>query len=179
MQNLVVTRRSILRAAASFVITPQTVQASTAADRDFAPRIFSRINQLRELNGAGPLQWSDPLAECARQQSLRKTELHFPGHNDPERGGIAERLHTAGIDWARCGENIFVEKGWDDPVNFAVVFWWYSPNHQANLLDPEYTDTGIGLAQAPDQAWSITQIFLKPPPRARAHVSYIIAPANQ
>lgn len=169
--NSSITRRSILRTAAaigatSFFITSQTAPASSSDERDFARRIFSRINQLRDQNGAGPLRWSDPVAECARQQSIRKVELRFPGHNDPERGGIAERLRTAGIGSAHCGENIFMEKGWDDPVNFVVVFWWYSPGHQANLLNPEYTDTGIGLAQGPDQAWFITQIFLEPPPRA-------------
>jgi uncharacterized protein YkwD len=143
-----------------------------ADERDFARRIFSRINQLRERNGAEPLQWSDQLAECARQQSIRKVELRFPGHDDPERGGVAERLRTAGIGWSRCGENIFMERGWDDPVNFAVVFWWYSPGHQANLLNPEYTDTGVGLAQGPDQAWFITQIFLEPPPQAHLRHVY-------
>jgi uncharacterized protein YkwD len=167
-----ITRRSILRiapaiGATSFAITSQASSASTPDERDFARRIFSRINQLREQNGSEPLRWSDAVAECARQQSIRKVELRFPGHEDPERGGAAERLRTAGIGWSRCGENIFMEKGWDDPVNFAVVFWWYSPGHQANLLNPDYTDTGVGLAQGLDQAWFITQIFLEPPPRAR------------
>jgi uncharacterized protein YkwD len=181
MQSLVggrgITRRSMLWIAAavgapSFGVASQTPSASTSDDRDLARRIFSKINQLRERNGAEPLQWSDPVAECARQQSIRKVELRFPGHDDPERGGVAERLRTAGIGWERCGENIFMEKGWDDPVNFAVVFWWYSPGHQATLLNPEYTDTGIGLAQGPDQAWFITQIFLAPHPQPRIRRLY-------
>jgi uncharacterized protein YkwD len=145
---------------------------ATSNEGAFSLRIFSRINQLRERNGAEPLQWSDQVAECARQQSVRKVELRFPGHDDSERGGVAERLRTAGIGWARCGENIFMEKGWDDPVNFAVVFWWYSPGHQANLLNPDYTDTGVGLAHGPDQAWFITQIFLAPPPKERIRHVY-------
>ena len=90
-------------------------------------------------------------------------ELHFPGHIDPERGDLAERLSGAGIGWAQCGENLFMEKGWDDPVHFAVVSWWYSAGHQANLLNPEFTETGVGLAQGPDKAWFVTQIFLAPP----------------
>jgi uncharacterized protein YkwD len=175
--NRSITRRTILRiapaiAATPFGVTAQTSSASTPNESDFGRRIFSRINQLREQNGAEPLQWSDSLADCARQQSIRKVELRFPGHEDPERGGVAERLRTAGIGWTRCGENIFMEKGWDDPVNFAVVFWWYSPGHQANLLNPEYTDTGVGLAQGPDRAWFITQIFLEQPSRAHLRHFY-------
>jgi uncharacterized protein YkwD len=147
------TRRSVLQAAAGFAALPQ----------DFARRVFLRINDIRELHGAGALQWSVAVAECARQQSARKVELRFPGHNDPERGDVAERLHAAGIAWSRCGENIFMERGWDDPVDYAAVFWWYSPGHRANLLNPEYTETGVGVIQGQDEAWFVTQIFLAPP----------------
>jgi uncharacterized protein YkwD len=156
--NSSITRRSILQAAAT-----RAALASVNAQPDFAWRIFSRINELREETGAGRLQWSAPLAECAKQQSNRKMELRFAGHNDPGRGGVAERLTSAGIAWAQCGENLFMEKGWDDPVSFAIVSWWYSPGHQANLLKPEFTDTGVGLAQGPDKAWFVAQIFLAPP----------------
>lgn len=90
-------------------------------------------------------------------------ELRFSGHIDPERGGLADRLTSVGIGWAQCGENLFMEKGWDDPVHFAVVSWWYSPGHQANLLNSEFTESGVGLAQGPDKAWFVTQIFLAPP----------------
>lgn len=182
------TRRSILRVAALGAGTRYGL-ASAADQHDLAARIFSQINQLRQQNGAESLEWSTALADCARQQSVRKAQLRFPGHDDPERGGIAERLHTAGICWARCAENMFMEKGWDDPVNFAVVFWWYSPGHQENLLNPAFTNTGVGLAQGEDEAWFVTQIFLESPPRASAQhthglsagkrTSYIIAPADK
>jgi len=158
-----ITRRSILQAVAAVGVASQTGVASLTAEPDFEWRIFSRINELREQSGAERLQWSYPLAECAKQQSIRKAELRFSGHNDPERGGLAERLNGAGIVWTQCGENLFMEKGWDDPVNFAVVSWWYSPGHQANLLNPEFTRTGVGLSQGPDKAWFVTQIFLAPP----------------
>jgi uncharacterized protein YkwD len=163
LSNGSITRRSILQAAAAVGVASRTGLASLNTEPDFAWRIFSRINELREQSGIGSLQWWGPLAECAGQQSIRKVELRFPGHNDPERGGIAERLTSAGIGWAQCGENLFMERGWDDPVHFAVVSWWYSPGHQANLLNPEFTETGVGLAQGPDKAWFVTQIFLAPP----------------
>jgi uncharacterized protein YkwD len=152
-----VTRRSILCTAAGAVLA-RTIAA--AAGCDPARRVFQVINEIREQNGVAPLQWLEAIAECARQQSLRKVELRFPGHNDPARGDVAERLRTARIAWGRCGENIFMERGWDDPVNYALVFWWYSPGHQANLLNRDYTATGVGLAQATDKTWFVTQIFL-------------------
>jgi uncharacterized protein YkwD len=157
------TRRLILQAGVAVATGAAEPKVSPTEEHDFARRIFSRINELRELHGSVALRWSNAVAACAKQQSVRKVELRFPGHEDPERGGVPERLHAAGIAWGRCGENIFMEKGWDDPVNFAVVFWWYSPGHQENMLNPAYTESGVGLALGDDGAWFVTQIFLDPP----------------
>ena len=152
-----ITRRSLLQIALAAGALPRG-----NGEDEFAKRIFSRINDLRVARAAVPLIWSESLAACAAQQSARKVQLRFPGHNDPQRGDVAQRLTTAGIGWMRCGENLFMERGWDDPVNFAVVFWWYSPGHQENLLNPEYTHTGVGLCQGLDEAWFVTQIFTQP-----------------
>ena len=136
----------------------------TAGNSDYARRIFQKINDLRVVRGAPALVWSDALAACAEEQSLRKVELRFPGHVDPERGDVATRLRAAGIRWARCGENLFMEKGWDDPANLAVVFWWYSTSgHQENLLDSRYTQSAIGVVRAEDETFFVTQIFIRPP----------------
>jgi uncharacterized protein YkwD len=130
---------------------------------DFTRRIFDRINELRVVRGAPALAWSNAIAACAREQSRRKALLGFAGHNDPERGDIAKRLNSAGIRWSRCAENLFMERGWDDPSNFAVVFWWYSTSgHQENLLNPLYTQSAIGVYKAEDGGYHVTQIFVTP-----------------
>ncbi len=157
-------RRSFIRLLALSPAAPMLRADASDTAPEFAQRIFARINEIRLFNGSSKLAWSDALAECAREQSIRKVELRFPGHEDPQRGGVSDRLHTAGIDWSHCGENLFMERGWDDPVNYALVCWWYSPGHQANLLNPDFTETGVGLAQADDGTWFVTQIFRTPPP---------------
>jgi uncharacterized protein YkwD len=136
----------------------------TADAADFAGRIFQKINDLRRARGSEALVWNESVAWCARQQSMRRVQLRFPGHVDPDRGDVATRLTAAGIRWSRCGENLFMERGWEDPVNFAVVFWWYSPGHQRNLLDPEYRESGVGVARSGDGAYFVTQIFVDPAP---------------
>jgi uncharacterized protein YkwD len=129
---------------------------------EFGRRIFARANELRLMRYAPVLAWSDRLAECAREQSVRKEQLRFKGHEDPERGGIAQRLTLKGIAWSTCGENLFQIRGYDDPVNFAIVFWWYSEGHQANMLNPEYTDSAAGVARGEDGSFFVTQIFVTP-----------------
>ena len=130
---------------------------------EFERRIFDRINELRSQSGAPPLEWVNAIYSEAREQSVRKAELRFPGHVDPQRGDVAERLNMRGLTWSRCGENLFSERGYDDPVNLAVVCWWYSAGHRENLLNPAYLQSAVGIAIDPDHRIYATQIFVTPP----------------
>jgi uncharacterized protein YkwD len=161
------TRRELLQSALGVV-------AQAGGDtglKEAARRIFARINELRILRGSPELRWSEGIAKCAREQSERKRTLRFPGHDDPARGGVAERLNGAGIGWARCAENLFMMSGYDDPVSFAVVFWWYSAGHQANILEPLFTHTGVGVMEGADGAYFVTQIFIEAPRRLARRAS--------
>lgn len=150
------TRRVLLQSSLAAV----AAESPDSFTREIARRVFLRINQLRAGSGVGELAWSAALAKCATEQSLRKNLLRFPGHDDPERGGVSDRLKAAGIPWLRCGENIFSERGYADPVHFAAVHWWYSPGHRENLLNPEFKQTGVGVAKGSDETFFVTQIFL-------------------
>jgi uncharacterized protein YkwD len=156
------TRRGLLPIAAAIGSAGAGMAATPDDQGDCEGRIFRKINELRVARSAGALVWSDTLAACAREQSRRKAALRFPGHVDPERGDVAQRLNAAGVRWVRCGENLFQERGWDDPANLAVVFWWYSAGHQENLLTPEYRESGIGVARGADGTYFVTQIFVDP-----------------
>jgi uncharacterized protein YkwD len=162
------TRRALLHlgGVATSLVAGQQPVAEREEDT-FARRIFLRTNELRVASGFEPLLWSAALARCAKEQSERKDQLRFPAHDDPERGPVATRITAAGIPWDRCGENLFTLRGWDDPVHFSIVFWWYSPGHQANMLNPEFTHTGVGVVQGQDETFFVTQIFLRPPQQVK------------
>jgi uncharacterized protein YkwD len=151
--------------AASLCALPVWLRAENREPQveEFERRIFDRINQLRSQSGAPALEWVNAIYAETREQSARKAELRFPGHMDPQRGDVAERLNTRGLVWSRCGENLFSERGYDDPVNLAVVCWWYSAGHRENLLNPAYLQSAVGIAIDPDHRIYATQIFLTPP----------------
>jgi uncharacterized protein YkwD len=127
---------------------------------EMARRTHLKINEIRALRNLPPLEWSDSLALLARQHCARKEKLHFPGHNDPQQGDVGDRLGKAGIAFDRCGENIFEIRGYDDPVNFALVFWWY-------MLNPAWLKTGVGVSVDETDRFYVTQIFLAPAPPNR------------
>jgi uncharacterized protein YkwD len=86
----------------------------------------------------------------------------FFSHTDPLRGTLAARLKAAGIDWSRCGENIFRGQGLDDPADAAVEGWMKSPHHRETLLDPVLSLTGVGVAITRDTEYLITEVFIRP-----------------
>jgi uncharacterized protein YkwD len=147
---------------------PLSLSAKTISREPLASieqRVFQAINFQRISVNAEPLVWSDPLGQTARVHSARMLEGRFFGHDDPKYGDLSARLTAAGVGYWRCGENVFREKNYDDPVAIAIVQWMYSDGHRRNLLLPEYTHTGVGVAVDVDGTVAVTQQFLTPPPR--------------
>ncbi len=135
-------------------------------------RVFDAINFQRVAADCDPLRWSAELCLTAREHSRRMLEAGFFGHDDPVFGALAARLDRAGIAWLKCGENLSREKDFQDPVSIAVVHWMYSPGHKRNLLQPEFTFSGVGVAVRAPGTVAITQQFMLPmpdPPQRGGH----------
>jgi uncharacterized protein YkwD len=124
-------------------------------------KVFDKVNRQRRLHGLHELAWNDTVAEQARLHSSNMMERGFFGHADPLRGSLASRLSRAGIKWNRCGENIFREKGLEEPADEAVEGWMKSPAHRHSILDPLFTQSGVGIAISADTEYFITQIFVR------------------
>jgi uncharacterized protein YkwD len=57
------------------------------------------------------------------------------------------RAAAVGYQWRTLGENVGYSAGFADPGQELMDQWLSSPEHQANLLDPSFTQVGIGVAQ--------------------------------
>lgn len=74
---------------------------------------------------------------------------------------IDERATDLGIEkWKAISENIAFNKGYINPVEFAVERWMQSASHRQNLLNPRWQQSGIGVAITSDGAYYFTQVFL-------------------
>jgi uncharacterized protein YkwD len=128
-------------------------------------RIFEAVNAQRANYSVPALVWDDMLSRTARAHSRRMLDANFFGHVDPEFGNVATRLTEAGVAWGMCAENVFREKNYPDPVPIAIVDWMKSEGHRKNILSPEYTASGVGMATGDDGTVTITQQFLTPVPK--------------
>lgn len=125
------------------------------------------INRLRVQHGRAPLVPSETLIEVARAHSGDMVRRDYFDHADPDGGRPADRVGKAGIAWTRVTENIAMNTGAADPVEKAVQGWMDSPGHRANILDPEATHTGVGLAEREDGGVVFTQVFVAMKPSGR------------
>lgn len=122
---------------------PTTVPR-VARERSVDPAEAIRlINAHRARRGRAPLVVdprlnriaADTASELARRDQLR-TELHT-------RDGLARRLEKANYEVDRSAENLGA--GYPTLVT-AVDGWKASRRHNRNLLNPDMTHAGIGLA---------------------------------
>lgn len=137
-----------------------TTRASKAAF-DLEKEAFRIINQKRAELKLKSLDWSDSIANLARQHSLDMADFKFFSHQGLNGGLIDERAGALGIDrWKAISENIAFNKGFQNPVEFAVERWMLSAGHRQNLLNPRWQQSGVGVAVSPDGAYYFTQVFL-------------------
>ena len=115
-----------------------------ARERSVDPaRAAALINQYRQSRGRAPLTVDPTLnrvaAETARELARRdklKTRMHTAG-------GLAKRLNGANYPAKQAAENL--GSGYPTLV-MAIDGWKGSPGHNKNLLNPDLTNMGIGLA---------------------------------
>jgi uncharacterized protein YkwD len=122
-----------------------------------------------ETNGrALPLRWNDRLAEVARAHSLDMLNRGYFSHIDPQGGSVATRAQAAGLQWQSVGENIAI---YDTVARAEAAFMnepRFAKNHRSNILNPSYTEVGIGVVQARNGQVYVTQDFCTPPSRPAA-----------
>lgn len=74
---------------------------------------------------------------------------------------INNRADSVGLSkWRSIGENIAYNRGYANPLEFAVEGWMKSPAHRDNILNNRWQESGIGIAILADGTYFFTQVFL-------------------
>jgi len=122
-------------------------------------KIFDLVNQVRSRSRLNYLAWDDDLARVARNFSRQMARENFFSHADPNGRTVTER--AADERWSKIGENLFMCSGMDDFTAFSVRGWMKSPSHRRNILDREWTETGLGVHRTRDDQVYVTQVFVR------------------
>jgi len=144
---------------------------------DLERHIYESINVERRANEREPLVWDDTLGNVARAHSEDMANRGYFKHVNPEGQTPMKRLEQAGYNQCRVvGENIFQNNlyshviterkrttyDWNSMEKIAATTikgWTDSPDHRQNILQGNYTRSGVGVAIAADDKVYITQVF--------------------
>ena len=99
------------------------------------------LNQARQNEGLEPLKVNLQLAKLAADYALDMRNRKFFAHVDPDGKDPFERMAAVGIDFPNAGENIALSPD----VETAHRMLLESPLHRENILNPKFTEIGIGV----------------------------------
>ncbi len=126
-------------------LDPSRLEMVPAQDVCSSSKIYIRntclkFNKLRREQGLPALELSPKLCQAAIEYAREMVHTGQFSHQGTE-GNVGQRLTNRGILWSHVGENI--ARG-QTSINQVMWGWFNSPGHRANMLNPEYTQHGIG-----------------------------------
>jgi uncharacterized YkwD family protein/spore coat assembly protein SafA len=133
------------------VLNIPSVDASVLA---YETDVITLINKIRSDNGLSQFKTNWELSRVAR---IKAKDMHDKGyfdHTSPTYGSPFAMMKSFGISYSSAAENIAM--GYSTPQQ-VVNGWMGSPGHRANILNPSYTQIGVGYC-ADGNYWS--QMFI-------------------
>jgi uncharacterized protein YkwD len=108
--------------------------------------ILCLLNAERAKHGLVPLR-QHPLLELASQRhSDDMVSRKFYEHETPDGVDPQMRLSAVGYAPPWTGENLYTGTGSEATPVRALKRWMESPGHRENILRPEFTEVGVGIA---------------------------------
>ena len=128
-------------------------------------RLLALINAARatpghECPGAGPLTWHVGAARVARAHSRDMLARGFFAHDNPDGEGPADRLRRGGVGYRNCAENLALHPSMESAHHAFMGEPPGQPNHRANVLNPAFSQVGIGIIRRPDGMLLITENYV-------------------
>lgn len=132
-----------------FVIgLPMTAWLSPDVLREQADKIISLTNQLRVQQGVKPLSENQALNKAAYAKANDMILQQYFAHVGPDKRTLADWLKAAGYRYEVAGENLAM--GFATP-QAVMAAWQKSQTHYANLIDPDFSEIGVGVLSGPYQ----------------------------
>ena len=103
------------------------------------------------------LELDSELSNVARKHSEDMRDAGFFGHRSPRTGLSGDRLEAAGYRAYAHAENL----ARNDSLGESQQSLMSSVGHRANMLKPDWTHVGVGVARRGDGEWFVTQLFVK------------------
>jgi uncharacterized protein YkwD len=122
--------------------------------------LLDLTNAERKKEELPPLKASALLSKAARAHSQNMAKQGKLEHELDEKTPV-DRIKETGYKIRRAGENIAF--GSDNlPLAEIMKLWMESEGHKANIMNPDFTELGVGIARNDKGEVYYTQVFGTP-----------------
>ncbi|SNS56453.1 Uncharacterized conserved protein YkwD, contains CAP (CSP/antigen 5/PR1) domain [Micrococcales bacterium KH10] len=127
-------------------------------------QLVKKLNALRKANGLKPLIVSPALRSVAQKWSGTQLSRGTLEHNPR----VGSQVPSG---WQRWGENVGWARGYSSNTDVIHQGWVSSPGHYDNMVHPDFTHVGIGVASSASGGTYATQVFATYPSSARPRIT--------
>ncbi|MCL2351814.1 MAG: CAP domain-containing protein [Firmicutes bacterium] len=131
--------------------------AETAPASGFEQEVLRLVNKERAKAGVAELAWSDALAGAARAKARDMSENNYFSHQSSVLGSPFDIMKAHGVTYKTAGENI--AKGQKTAIA-VMTAWMASSAHRNNILNPRFTEIGVGYSASTGGTTYWTQQFI-------------------
>lgn len=171
--------------AATLAGLPVASASAACADADARPAdiggartsaaVGCLTNEYRASRGLTALATDAAVGRAAQAHADDMAARGYYAHSTPEGAAFTSWLDGAGVNWQSAGENIARQ---DTTAREVVQAWIASPEHDANLTSPVFTQAGYAIAFSGTSAPVWVQEFVLPMAAAPAAPAAGAAPAT-
>jgi len=119
---------------------------------DFIDQVVDLINDERTQANLDPLEMDSQLSEAAQLHSESMANDDFFSHQGVDGSSPFDRIEDAGYQYSRAAENIAAGHQTPEAV---VQGWMNSSGHRANILNPNFTEIGVGYEDLANDTGSV------------------------
>ncbi|HFL2522813.1 TPA: CAP domain-containing protein [Clostridioides difficile] len=123
----------------------------------YQKEVVDLVNIERAKAGLNPLTLDSSISNVATKKSQDMIDNNYFSHNSPTYGSPFDMLKKFGISYKTAGENIAM--GQKTPKE-VVNSWMNSEGHRKNIMNPNFSKIGVGVAQKSGGSIYWTQIFV-------------------
>ena len=123
----------------------------------YQQQVLDLVNAERAKRGISALTLDSSLSSVATKKSQDMVNKNYFDHTSPTYGSPFDMMKQFGISYRSAGENI--AKGQKTPQE-VVAAWMNSEGHRKNILNPNFTNLGVGIAKDSNKTTYWTQMFI-------------------
>jgi uncharacterized protein YkwD len=141
--------------------TPGPPTATPTSELSPEGQLLALLNQERASRGLSLLAYSALLSAVARAHCEDMMKRGFVDHINPDGLTPFDRMERAGYRYSAAAENIAAGHGQASAAD-AFKSWMNSSGHRENILNPEFSEVGIGYVQGGKMEHYWTNLFARP-----------------